>query len=659
MEKTFETLKSKQRYKQLLLRFISVVSIAYFLYYLWWRAAYTLNPQALAFSWVLLLAEAFGVVSFILFSWMTQDVSPRYPYKTPRAGVRVDVFIPTYNEGIDILEATLTGCRCITYPHQTYVLDDGDRAEVRELAQRMDCRYIARPVHDHAKAGNINYALTKTDGEFIVLLDADMVPQPGYIDRTLGYFENEKLAYIQMPQEFYNQDSIQHKSGDWHEQSLFFRVIQPGKNYSNSAFWCGSPSIVRRSALEQVGGVATETITEDIHTSVRMHSRGWHSLFLKETLAYGIAPQTIQSFLVQRLRWAQGTMQLYRSKESPLWIRGLTLRQRLSYLSSFLAYFESFQKLVLILTPVFILLFNIYPMRVNMMVFLFHWVPYFGFNILANQLGGRGHFRYFQTEKYNILKMMVFIQSTMTLVFHKNLKFKVTPKSVDNSVYRNERRSMRAYMAILGLITGVIIFGLIRLVSWQRGITQKETLLVTLVWAVYNAIVILIGIWEVLGKPHERKQYRFPVNLEAEIIERGTMKRLATVRLRDISLTGAGLVLNELLPFSNRALFLLIVVPAHGQLLLPIKNINYQRRSVTSWVYMGISFDIISGINRQQLFEYLFVDLATSQQPEGIRALNPKLLPRLLDLVPRFGMKEVGKVADFLERLHFRGQSIE
>lgn len=659
MKNTIEPIKSRHQTFQLFYQLISVVSIAYFLYYLWWRVAYTLNPQALVFSWLLLIAEAFGVVSYILFSWMTQNVSPRYPYKKPKDGISVDVFIPTYNEGIDILEATLTGCRCITYPHKTYLLDDGNRAEVRELAEQMGCNYIARPVHDHAKAGNINYALTRTEGEFIVLLDADMVPQPGFIDRTLGYFENEKLAFIQMPQEFYNQDSIQHKSGDWHEQSLFFRVIQPGKNYTNSAFWCGSPSIVRRSALVQVGGVATETITEDIHTSVRLHSRGWHSLFLKETLAYGIAPQTIQSFLVQRLRWAQGTMQLYSSKESPLWIHELTLRQRLSYLSSFLAYFEAFQKLLLIMTPVVILLFNIYPMKVTMEVFLLHWLPYFGLNILANQVGGRGHFRYFQTEKYNILKMMVFIQSTLTLVFHKRLEFKVTPKSVDNSVYSNERRSMQAYMAILGLITGVIIYGLIRLASWQSSITQEETLLVILVWAVYNAIVILIGIWEVLSKPHERKYYRFSVNLEAGIFQLRTMNPHAVVQVRDISLTGAGLVLNEPLPSSNGPYFLLLAIPTLGQLHLPISKINHQRRNINGTVFAGTSFDIITGKNRQRLLEYLFVDLVANQLTGGNHVRKLKGMPRFFDLVPKFGLKKIDKLADGLESLHFRNQIIE
>jgi cellulose synthase (UDP-forming) len=325
----------------------------YFVYYLWWRASSTLNPHALFFSWLLWAAEAFGVLSYLLFAWMTQNILPKKPFKNAPPGLAVDVFIPTYNEDPQILEATLTGCKKIKYPHTTYLLDDGRRDEVRRLAQRLGTHYITRPTNEHAKAGNINHALPLTRGEFIVILDADMVPQPNFLHRTLGYFSNPRLAFIQLPQEFYNQDSIQHDRHrpEWHEQALFYRVIQPGKNYTNSAFWCGSPSVVRRSALVDVGGVATETVTEDIHTSVRMHSRSWDSLYLNEPLAYGIAPQTIHAFLQQRLRWAQGTMQLYRSKDSPLWKKGLTWKQRISYFSSFLAYFESFQKLILILIP--------------------------------------------------------------------------------------------------------------------------------------------------------------------------------------------------------------------------------------------------------------------------------------------------------------------
>lgn len=604
-------MEKQKVYNPPILKFISVVSIAYLLYYLWWRATATLNPDFPFFSWVLWLAEAFGVFSYILFAWFTSDITPVTPYKSPRQGIKADIFIPTYNEDLDILEATLIGCRKVRYPHKTYILDDGDRPLVKELATRLGAYYIARPIHDHAKAGNINYALLHTDGDFIAILDADMVPQPEYLDRTLAYFENEKLALIQLPQEFYNQDSIQHASNTpiWHEQSLFFRVIQPGKNYSDSAFWCGSPSIIRRKALEDIGGVATETITEDIHSSVRLHSRGWKTLYLNEPLAYGIAPQTIQAFLLQRLRWAQGTMQLYRSKESPLWIPGLSWKQRLSYLSSFLAYFEAFQKFALITVPILILGFDVFPMRVGVLPFLLRWVPYFALNILANQLGGRGVFQYFKTEKYNILKMIVFIESTITLINKKPLKFKVTPKTVDDTVYEQERKSLRWYMAIFGSLVGSMIYALIKLFAPHSHAITLDAFVIAFFWGTYNAYVIFSALLEVFTKKHERKQYRFPVNIQGGVFsEEGNLPYMKA-QVVDLSITGAGFLVNQKIPIEAKDLMLKIHPTGFKDILIPIEKLHYQRGHTSGKLFFGSSFSAGLGPQREQLFEYLFVYL--------------------------------------------------
>jgi cellulose synthase (UDP-forming) len=616
------------------LRIIAILSVAYLLYYLWWRETSTLNPNALIFSWILLLAEAFGVFNYLLFAFMTQDITPTTPHKYPRPGLSVDIFIPTYNENIEILEATLIGCNRISYPHKTYILDDGNREEVKQLAIRLGCFYIARPTNEHAKAGNINHALSKTSGEFIVVLDADTVPQPDYLDRTLGYFEDDRLAFVQLPQEFYNHDSIQHdkKMTYWHEQSLFYRVIQPGKNHSNSAFWCGSPSIVRRKALEDIGGVATETITEDIHTSVRLHSHGWSSLFVNEVLAYGIAPQTIKAFLLQRLRWAQGTMQLYRSAESPLWISGLSLKQRFSYLASFLAYFESFQKLILVLTPVYIILFDIFPMQVTAISFIRHWIPYFILTVLTNKIGGRGYFRYYQTEKYNLLKMIVFIQATLALFWKKSLSFKVTPKSVNSSVYREERKALRSYMAIFGFITGTLIYGMINLLTRTPSLLglSVESFLIAYFWTAYNAILIFVGIQEILRKHHERKQYRFQVELEGEVYNKRWLNSLAKVKLNNLSIGGVNFIADK--PILRESQLLLhFNTPSNESILLPIDTIHRQNKISRNKVVIGASFANIEFAQRERLFSYLFTELPArnirSTQQKDILQLAESKLP--------------------------------
>ena len=603
-------------YNPPLLPLFSFISIAFFIYYLAWRAAATLNPEFPFFSWLLWATEAFGVLSYILFTWFTRNINPFLPYKKPAPGLKVDIFVPTYNEDEDILEATLIGCGKINYPHTTYVLDDGNREAVKKLTLSLGCQYIARPTHEHAKAGNINYALARTSGDFIVVLDTDMVPQPTYLDRTLGYFEDEKLALIQLPQEFYNQDSIQHASKitPWHEQSLFFRVIQPGKNYTNSAFWCGSPSVVRRKALLDVGGVATETVTEDIHTSVRLHSRGWKTLFLNEPLAFGIAPQTIKPFLVQRLRWAQGTMQLYRSKDCPLWIKGLSFPQRLSYLSSFLAYFESFQKLILILSPVVILGFNIFPMKVEIIPFLLRWIPYFALNIIANQLGGRGVFNYLKTEKYNLLKAIVFVKGTFYLISKKPLQFKVTPKTIGDSVYRQERQEMIGYIAIFGLIIIAMLFALIKLIFPFAQPLTRESFVIALVWSAYNSVIIFLALHEIFTKRHERKKYRFPVVAEGEILDASSGQVVVDSCVIDLSITGAGLLADKEGPQKMGKFRLKIKPESFSDISVPIEKISNRWRNPPGKFSIGISFSADLGPQRNLLFEYLFIHLPKSDE---------------------------------------------
>src|ERR1051326_1298646 len=342
------------------IRLLAMIALEYSAFYLVWRATSTLNPDAWLLSLLLLVAEVQGVLNSALFAFMVWDVR-----KTPPFAYRADC-----TAAVQVLEATLAGCNSIRYPHTTFVLDDGRRPEVARLTQRMGCQYLTRDGNLHAKAGNLNAALARTSGEFIVIVDADTVPQPEFIDRTIGYFVDDRVALVQLPQEFYNLDSVQHRGQGrpreaWHEQALFFRVIQAGKNRWNAAFWCGSPSILRRAALEDVGGIATESVTEDLHTSLRLHSRGWKTVYHPEPLAYGIAPQTLQAFAVQRLRWAQGTMQILRTRENPIIMPGLSVAQRLNYVASTFTYFDAFQKLIFLLVPTLVLLTGVLPLRVS------------------------------------------------------------------------------------------------------------------------------------------------------------------------------------------------------------------------------------------------------------------------------------------------------
>ncbi|HZP56310.1 MAG TPA: glycosyltransferase [Dehalococcoidia bacterium] len=527
-----------RRSHEILAREVGLCFLFYGAYYLVWRAGWTLNMGAPWLAVPLLAAEALAFIEFALFFFMTWHVPEVTQTEAPR-GLKVDVYITTYNEDPALLRSTILGAVHMRYPHETYVLDDGQRPEVRALAEALGARYLTRQDRTHAKAGNINHALTQTHGDFIAIFDADHVPYPQFLDRVLGRFADERVALVQTPQEFYNLDSIQHAGdpgadaqGRWHEQSLFYRVIQPGKERLNSVFWCGSNAVLRRAAIDSIGGIATETITEDIHTTIKLHRAGWRTAYHNEVLATGIAPDDLDAFLTQRKRWAQGAMQVLRSRDNPLWARGLTLPQRLSYWASMSTYFSSFQKLVLIATPLVVLSTGILPMRAFGLDFLAHFAPYAALGLFANSLSSRGYGRYFDTERFNLLKAFAFVQASASLLLPRRLRFQVTRKS------QLEERSKELWLTAP---YALIIIASVGAIGWAAGTiadaeraSMRLALALTALWAVYNAGVIGLALRAVLRRSHRRASYRFerrvPVQVEVEDGDR-PVARTTTVDL--------------------------------------------------------------------------------------------------------------------------------
>ena len=210
--------------------------------------------------------------------------------------------------------------------------------------------YLTRPDNSHAKAGNINAALPRTEGELVLMLDADHVPMPDALDAMVGYFDDERMALVQTPHDFFNHDSVQHYVVGRHEQSLFYRVVCPGKDRHGAAYWCGSAALIRREALLEIGGVATETIAEDFHTTIRMQRHGWTSRYHDEVLVQGLAPHDLDGYLLQRDRWARGNLAVFTLPESPLRARELRPLQRLSYFASLAAYLAPPMRLLLLVT---------------------------------------------------------------------------------------------------------------------------------------------------------------------------------------------------------------------------------------------------------------------------------------------------------------------
>ena len=237
-----------------LVQVLGLSALGWGMAYLAWRVMVSGRGAPLALFLVLLAAELFGWLNLALYVFLAWSVprsrQPALSYPIPS----IDVFVCTYDESLNVLEATLTGCRALRLPHTTYLLDDGRRPEVEALAARLGIRYITRDDNRHAKAGNINHALRSTHGELILFLDADHVPMPCILESLAGDFRDPQLALVQTPHDFSNRDSVQHTRVARHEQTLFFEVIAPGKDRHNAIFWCGSATLMRRAALEEVGG---------------------------------------------------------------------------------------------------------------------------------------------------------------------------------------------------------------------------------------------------------------------------------------------------------------------------------------------------------------------------------------------------------------------
>jgi len=601
----------ENRTKRFIMHSIVIATGMYLLYYIFWRTFYTLNYAAIFFSILLLACEIQGVINFFLFAFMTWDIENHEAEKAVKE-CSIDVFVPTYNEEIEILEATIVGCTNIRMNHNTYILDDGHREEVKELALLYGCKYLTRSDNKNAKAGNINAALKNTGGELIAILDADMIPQPDYLEKVTGYFRDEKVAIVQMPQEFYNIDSVQYAKDKmhWHEQQLFYHVIQPGKNNRNSAFWCGSPSIVRRSAIEDVGGVATESITEDFLTSIKLNAKGWKIRYHKEVLAFGIAPQSLYAFNVQRLRWAQGSMKILKSKYNPLIMPGLSMRQRLSHFSAIFTYFDAYQKLLFFLMPSIFLFTNILPIREDLGIeFLFRWIPYYILSMSSNILLGRGYFKYFEVEKFNTLKMATFMKASFSLILSKTLVFRVTPKSTDHSIKKRERKELRIQIVILAIIILSILIGLANII-FKLFFTYASFVMVStaLFWSLFNVVILISSLKDVLSRIYYRKDYRFPVHINGNMQD---MKgHRMEIRIDNVSRTGIGFteigvdISGEEVEW-EKIDYIKLYLP-EGDITLN-GNIVFRSKTKQGLEKAGLRFRDMQFEDRRKLYKYLFV----------------------------------------------------
>lgn len=415
-------------------RSVSLVYVLVMATYLAWR--YTIiAPNSLALSIAYYAADVISLILGITAIVITWDYHHRDPRPAPQ-GLTVDVLVPTYKEPLQVIRRTVMAAKAIRYPHGTFVLDDGKRDEVKALAEELGVHYIRRPENKYAKAGNLNYGLTHSTADFVMTFDADHIALPHALDIMLGFFDDKNVAMVQTPQDYYNTDAFQYINDSrtgalWHDQSGFYNIAQASGDAVNAASCVGTGVVYRRSALDRIGGIPVETVTEDIHTSLKMHKLGYEVVYLNEPIAYGIAASDLREYYKTRHRWAHGNLHAV-ALENILFCKGLTFRQRFQYLSLELIYLEGMQQLLLFIIPLVALTTGLQPFQITLFnLFVVLFFPFVSYVMLQEM--GCGFTRYWANEIFSMARWPIYIISWAGL-FGGKMPFRSSAKNLQGAV---------------------------------------------------------------------------------------------------------------------------------------------------------------------------------------------------------------------------------
>lgn len=519
--------------------------------YLIWRLFNTVwtgnDDSVMAQSWIfgvwsIELLACIEVAVFLLIMSRTNTRSEQADqHVLPTPLPSVDIFIPTYNEPLDVLEKTIIAAAAMDYPQKTvWVLDDGRREWLREFCEDIGVRYLTRPDNLHAKAGNMNHALAYAKGQFIAVFDADFVPSRAFIRRTLGFFNDPSIGIVQTPQHFYNKDPIQTNLGLMQiypdEQRLFFDEMAASRDAWQAAFCCGSCSIMRRQAVDEIGGIPTESITEDLLTTLVMLRKGFKTVYLNERLSMGLAAESIEGFFVQRERWCRGAIQSLFLRWGPLG-PGLTLMQRLLFFpTSWLTQYTV--RLMLIAVPLAYLLLGWLPFHfTHVGDMVFYQLPVFLAFFLASRWLVGGHFSPLVSGPAGLFasfRLGPTVVASLLKPFGK--PFKVTPKGSDASHGRRvEFFSLSMILLCMGLtLTGLLI----NVVPELALVPYNEFFPVAVFWSLINIATLAMAALLCFEGTRARKEERFFTH-ESALLHDGNSS--FPVHLNDISVNGCKL----------------------------------------------------------------------------------------------------------------------
>ncbi|MEM8674263.1 MAG: glycosyltransferase family 2 protein [Cyanobacteria bacterium P01_G01_bin.67] len=518
--------------------------------YLQWRSLATLNlsnPLEGTFSIALFLLEIFVLfnssLQLFLMIQLKDTVRERERLAQPViAGTfkpTVDIFIPTYDEPEFILRRTVIGCQELDYERKTiYLLDDTRRITVAQLAKELGCKYVTRHNNDHAKAGNINHALSLSDSEFIVIFDADFIPTRNFLQRTLGFFQDPKLGLVQTPQNFYNVDPIARNLGLEDiltpEEEVFYRQLQPIKDAAGSVVCAGTSFVVRRKALEAIGGFVTDSLSEDYFTGIRLSAEGYRLVYIDEKLSAGLAAENIADHAKQRLRWARGTLQAFFINSNPLTIPGLSFIQRLAHLEGLLHWFSSIASAFFLLMPLGYAFFEIIPIRATTDEFLFFFLPYY---ITRLTVFSWLNYRSRSAILSNIYGLVLAIPQAITVIqvmfapFAKG--FDVTPKGTKRDRFAFNWQ-LALPLLILFMLTATSLWSnlcacIVATMEYSPGMAEEmRGLNLGWVWSAYNLVTVGVALLVLLDVPQPDSHQWFKLQRTVKLEIKTTEEQTAT-----------------------------------------------------------------------------------------------------------------------------------
>jgi cellulose synthase (UDP-forming) len=572
--------------------FLSILSLAMSARYIYWRATETLTFQTtptLLLGSLLVIAELYAVVVLVLGYVQTVWPLDRKPVPLPpdpNDWPTVDVYIPTYNESMSVVRATVLACRALDYPtdkFRVYILDDGKREEFRRFAAEAGVGYITRTDNKHAKAGNLNHAMTVTRGEFITIFDCDHIPVRAFLQLTVGWLVRDKsMAMVQTPHHFYSPDPFQRNLAAGSrvppEGNMFYGLLQDGNDYWDATFFCGSCAVIRRAALETIGGVATETVTEDAHTMLKLHRRGWTSGYLKIPLAAGLATERLILHIGQRIRWARGMMQIFRL-DNPLFGPGLKLGQRLCYANAMVHFFFGIPRVVFLASPLAYLLLFQNMIAASPYAIAAYALPHI-FHSVATASRIQGSWRHsFWSEIYETTLALFLVRVTIvTMINPRAGKFNVTEKGGTlargffdlRAVYPNILLSLFVFLGILR--------GLFSMVFQQNSKLVFQALLLNTIWATISLLILLAAL--AVGRERQQLRGRARVRVDLPAIIHLYDGRVLAGRVQNLSQSGARTLVPrpEDLP-EDTEILLEIPLPS-GSALIPSRYLRWSEKEM-------------------------------------------------------------------------------